>query len=119
MNVSTLVFVLIFMIAVPLVWEGYALLREDVDTISKTWAKLGREWSSFFAYGMSTLVGHFFLRPSISVAGYISEPTEVAIVLFIGWGIFVIDRGPPKTLKMLLIILLGIFVGGYIWTLGV
>ena len=121
---TTTAFVLLFMIAVPFSWEVYALFQADLQTISQVWAQLGREWSPFFAYALSVLVGHFFIHPETSPAAYLSETGEVFVVLWLGWIIFILGRAFPQALPLgtaasFGLLALGICVGAYFWTMGV
>ena len=121
---TTTAFVLLFMIAVPLSWEVYTLTQSDLQTISQVWAQLGREWSPFVAYGLSVLVGHFFIRPDRSPAATLPETGEVAVVLWLGWVIFIAGRAFPQALPLgtaasFGLVAAGVTVGAYFWTMGV
>jgi hypothetical protein len=119
---STLVFVLVFMIGVPLGWEVYAIADPEVRTISRVWAELGREWNPLFCYALSVLNGHFFLRPDENVAKYLGEPMEVGIVLGIAWVVFYFFRRNPEMTPLptwagVALIAFGVFVGAFAWTI--
>jgi len=120
---TTTAFVLAIMIALPLAWEGYAISQSDLQTISEVWATMGREWSPFFAYALSVLVGHFFIRPTHNVASYLAEPGEVFVVLFVGWAIFWGFRAYPQALPLsttpsFVLTVGGILIGAFVWTIG-
>ena len=121
---TTTAFVLIGMIAVPLGWEVYTLTQSDLQTISQVWATLGREWSPFVAYGLSVLVGHWFIHPERSPAQHLPETGEVFIVLWVGWIIFILGRAFPRALPLgtaasFALVVVGVTVGAYLWTMGV
>lgn len=121
---NTTIFVLVFMIGIPLCWEFYALLNQDLRTISKVWAEMGREWNPLFCYILSVLNGHFFMRPDTNLAKYLGEPAEVAVVIVIGWIIFSVFYTHPGYMPLptwgwFLLMIFGTLVGAYAWTIGV
>lgn len=121
---STTLFVILFMVAIPFGWELYTLTQSDLQTISKAWAEIGREWNPFACYALSVLNGHFFVRPDMNLARHLSEEGEIFFVLWTSWGLFWIfharsDLMPLPTWGWLLLIAGGTLVGAYVWTIGV
>jgi len=119
------VYFILGLVIVGLAWEFYTLRRKGVRTISRAMKYLGEEWSPFVVYGLSVLVGHFWISPpeSYTLASLIPEAQEVAIVLFIGWGIFGYFRANRDQLPLLwwqniILILVSLSIGGFVWTIG-
>lgn len=111
------------MISVPFGWEILTLVDPDLLTISEVWSALGRQWNPFVKYALSALLGHWFLRPEHNAAQYITETGEVFVVLWVGWWIFWYfyyntEMLPLPTWANFSIILGGIIVGGWCWTIG-
>lgn len=120
---NTWYFVVVVMMSIPFGWEMVTLAHADLRTISEVWGAIGRQWNPFVEYALSALVGHWFLRPEHNAAQYITEVGEVFIILWFGWGVFWYfwyntDMLPLPTWANLCIILAGIFLGGWCWTIG-
>lgn len=117
----TTVFVLIALVAVPGAWEVYALLGDPI-TISRAYMHMA-EATPFVSYALSALVGHFFVQPpaEYTVAHYLSEPGEVAIVLWLGWGVFVMGKAGVSLpwWGSLALVIGSVLVGAFAWTIGV
>lgn len=121
---STYFFVLAIMISIPLGWEFITILTSK-ETISTVWKSLGHEWSPFIIYGVSLLPGHFWVQPpeKYTLAGYASEAGEVFVVLWIGWSIFWYFRANPSLtplnwIESLALIIFGVLIGAFAWTMG-
>lgn len=122
-GLTTWYFVVVIMISVPVAWELVTLVHADLRTISEVWAAIGRQWNPFVEYALSALVGHWFLRPERNLAQHVTEAGEVFVVVWVGWGVFWFFYVNPEMLPLpswanLLIILSGIFIGGWCWTIG-
>lgn len=119
---TTAAFIVLFMAAVPLAWELYAILGEPI-TISEGFKQLGHEWNAFAIYAVSVLPGHFFVNFEQSLVERIggSEAGEVAVVLWIGWGIFIAFRANPNWTPLgpwasFALVLFSVLVGGFVWS---
>lgn len=120
---TTTLFVAVFMAAIPLGWEIYTLTQDELLTISEVFRHLGREWNPFVMYIVNVLVGHFWITPSVTLAQYLGEWAEVAVVLLIGWSIFWVFRAnshllPLNSWESTVLIALSIAVGAFAWTIG-
>jgi len=121
---TTLYVVLGGLLAVALPYELYTLYNSDLWTISAAMRHLGQEWSLFAPYALSVLLGHFYVQPpdGLTVASVLSESSEVAIILWLGWCVYVADKAISPSLPWwgyLLFCAAGMLVGGFCWTLGV
>lgn len=121
---TTTLFIILFMVAIPLGWEMYAILGEPI-TISRAFQQLGQEWNAFTIYALSVLVGHFFVQPpaEYTLAGTLSETSEVVIVTWLGWCIFLLFRTHRHWLPLPWYVSLGIIVGSvlvgaFAWTIS-
>lgn len=120
---TTTLFVVIFMLAVPLAWELYTLTPVNLHQISDVFRALGREWNPFIMYVVSILPGHFWVTPPYTIAQYLDERAELAVVLIIGWVIFWAFRSNPGLMPLdwfdsLVLILFSVAVGAFLWTMG-
>ena len=119
----TTLYIILAMIAPALAWEIYSLTASDVWTISASFRYLGQEWSLFAPYALGTLLGHFYVQPpgAYTLAGHASETTEVALILWLGWAIYVLDKGLSLALPWwgyLLFCIGAMLVGAFGWTMG-
>jgi len=115
------VYVILAALVPVLAYEAYTLTQEGLWTISSGVRYLGQEWSLFAPYALSVLLGHFYVQPPTTLAERWSETTEVALVLWGGWAVYVIDKGVDPSLPWWGYVLLctgGVLVGGFCWTLG-
>lgn len=118
----TTVYVIIAMVAPALAYELYSL-QAEVWTISAAFRYLGQEWSLFAPYALSVLLGHFYVQPpsGYTLAGQLSEASEVALVLWLGWAVYVVDKGVDPALPWWgygLFLVAGMIVGSFAWTMG-
>jgi len=118
----TTVYVSLAMIAPALGYELYSL-QSGVWTISAAMKYLGQEWSLFAPYSLSVLLGHFYIQPpsAYTLAGQVVETTEVTLVLWLGWVVYVIDKAVRPTLPWwgyFLFCVAALCVGGFCWTMG-
>lgn len=119
----TTVYFILVLLGPILAYEFFSL-QANVWTISKAFRYLGQEWSLFTPYALGTLLGHFYVQPPsyLTLAGYVGEVEEVVIVLWIGWAVYVVDKGVDPSLPWwgyLLFCIWAMLVGGFCWTLGV
>ena len=119
----TTLYIILAMIAPALAWEVYSLTQADVWTISASFRYLGQEWSLFAPYALSVLLGHFYVQPpgAYTLAGHASETTEVALILWLGWAVYVVDKGLSLALPWwgyLLFCIGAMLVGAFGWTMG-
>jgi hypothetical protein len=120
---TTLYVVLGGLFAVALPYELYTLYNSDLWTISAAMRHLGQEWSLFAPYSLSVLLGHFYVQPpsAYTLAGQVDETTEVALILWGGWAVYVIDKGLSPSLPWwgyLLFLVACMAVGAFCWTMG-
>jgi len=118
----TTVYIITALVAPALAYELYSL-QADVWTISAGFRYLGQEWSLFAPYALSVLLGHFYIQPpdSLTVASVLSESSEVAIILWLGWCVYVADKAISPSLPWwgyLLFLVACMIVGGFCWTMG-
>jgi hypothetical protein len=118
----TTVYVILAMVAPALGYELYSL-QADVWTISAAFRYLGQEWSLFAPYSLSVLLGHFYVQPpsAYTLAGAVDETTEVALILWGGWAVYVLDKGLSPTLPWwgwVLYLVAALLIGGFCWTMG-
>lgn len=118
----TTAFVLAFMVALPLMWEAYAVLGSPA-TISQAFKELGHEWTAFVIYAVSVLPGHFFVNFDRSLVNRVggNDAAEVAVVLWIGWAVFVVFRANPEWTPLgpwpsLALVLFSVLVGALVWS---
>jgi hypothetical protein len=120
---TTVYVVLIGLLGVALPYELYTLYHSDLWTISAALRYLGQEWSLFAPYVFTVLPGHFYVQPPdwLTLAGQVDETTEVALILWLGWAVYVIDKGLSPSLPWwgyLLFCIAGLCIGGFCWTMG-
>jgi hypothetical protein len=120
------VYILAILVAPALAYEVYALLTDGVWTWSRGAHYLGQHWNAFAQYILAVLLGHFYIQPpaEYTLAGQVDEMTEVAVVLWLGWGIFAAGVRYPSMLPLewytsLALLTLSLLIGGFCWTLGV
>lgn len=123
---TTTLFIVLVMIAVPLGWEFVTLWHQDLDTISRAFMQMGQEWNAFTIYMLSVLVGHFFVQPPahLSLGSVVTDVGEVVIILWTGWIIFLLFHTYPGWLPLpwwgsLLLILGSVCLGAFGWSLNV
>lgn len=121
---STTIFIVAAMVLPALAWEMYAILGEPI-TISEAFRQLGQEWNAFTIYALSVLVGHFFVQPpgEYTLAAVLSETSEVVIVIWLGWCIFLLFRTHRHWLPLpwyasLILIIASVLVGAFAWTIS-
>ena len=118
---STLTFVWILLIA-GLVLEAVTLVRRDLRTISQA-VKAMKDDTPFAIYALAALVGHWGVQPpsAYTPANVMPEVAEVGTVAAIGGIVFVWGqvRGEAKWWEPLLVILLGVLAGAFVWTMRV
>lgn len=119
---STTLFVVLFLFAIPLGWEFYTFTG-DIITISEAVRNLGHEWNAFIIYAVSVLPGHFFVnfnRSLVERAGG-TDATEIALVLWIGWGIFAYFRANPEVQlgpwSSLGLVIASVLIGAFLWSI--
>jgi hypothetical protein len=120
---TTLYVVLGGLLAVALPYELYTLYNSDLWTISAAMRHLGQEWSLFAPYALSVLLGHFYVQPpdGLTVASVLSESSEVAIILWLGWCVYVVDKAISPALPWWgygLFCIAAMTVGAFCWTMG-
>lgn len=118
----TTVYVIIAMVAPALAYELWTL-QADAWTISAAFRYLGQEWSLFVPYALSVLLGHFYVQPPehLTLAGRLGETSEVALILWFGWAVFVLDKGLSPSFPWwgYLAFCVGcMLVGSFCWTMG-
>jgi hypothetical protein len=119
------VYILAILVAPALGYEAYALATEGVWTWSRATYWLGQHWNVFAQYALGLLPGHFYIQPpsQYTLAGQVGEWTEVAVVLWLGWGIFAASLRYPEWLPLpwyasLGVLVTSMLIGGFCWTLG-
>lgn len=119
------VYIIAILVAPALGYEAYALATEGVWTWSRGTQYLGQEWNLLIQYLLGLLPGHFFIQPpsQYTLAGQVGELTEVALVVWLGWGIFAASLRYPGWLPLewyssLALLVASLLVGGFCWTLG-
>lgn len=119
------VYILAILVAPALGYEAYALATDGVWTWSTATKYLGQEWNLLVQYILGLLPGHFFIQPParLTLAGQVGEWTEVALVVWLGWGIFAASLRYPEWLPLpwyasLALLVASLLVGGFCWTLG-
>jgi hypothetical protein len=118
---TTTLFIIIMIFTPALLWEAYSILTGDVITLSRAYMGL-TEISPFFATALGTLLGHFAVQPpaDLTLAHMLAEVEEVAVVLWLNWGVFVLGmRYDFPWYMMLVLVLVSVFVGAFVWTIGV
>jgi hypothetical protein len=120
---TTLYVVLGGLLAVALPYEVYTLYNSDLWTISAAMRHLGQEWSLFAPYSLSVLLGHFYVQPPErwTLAGQVGEAEEVALILWLGWVVYVVDKAVRPSLPWwgyFLFCVACMIVGGFCWTMG-
>jgi hypothetical protein len=118
----TTVYVILAMVAPALGYELYSL-QAEVWTISAAFRYLGQEWSLFAPYSLSVLLGHFYVQPPspYTLAGRLDETAEVAVVLWLGWAVYVLDKGLSPELPWwgyFAFCVASMTVGAFGWTMG-
>ena len=119
----TTLYIILAMIAPALAWEIYSLTASDVWTISASFQYLGQEWSLFAPYALGTLLGHFYVQPPAryTLAGQLPETSEVALILWLGWAVYVVDKGLSPALPWwgyFAFCVAAMAVGAFCWTMG-
>lgn len=118
---STTVFVYI-VFGVGLLWEGYSLIDSKTDTISKAIRSI-KDRAPFVVYVGAVLLGHWFVQPPVDyvLASVLLEVFEVSIVTALGFIVFLWGRLRREAFwwEPAIILFLGIFIGSFIWTMGV
>lgn len=122
---TTTAYVWLGMIIPALIWEGYSVVTGDVSTISQTWQMIGQQWSAFYIYAVAVLPGHFWVQPPdhMTLASQLQEPAEVAMVLWCGWALFVVEKAKPDVFPLpwwgnLLLIIGATLIGAFAWTIS-
>jgi len=112
----------IFALLVPVLgYEVYSAFATDVWTFSEA-AKALAHANLFWAYVPSVLVGHFFIHPPVSLATYLSETTELFVVVWIGWGLYWASRVAGTELPFgwvgdFTFVVGCVLVGAFCWTI--
>lgn len=118
---TTTLFIFLAILAPGFAWETYAIATDDVETISRAYMSL-KEITPLFATALGTLLGHFSVQPpaSYTVAQNLPEQSEVYLILWFNWVVFVLGKGYDfPWYVMLALVIMSVLVGAFAWTIGV
>jgi len=118
----TTAYVLGLLVLPALAYEGYVVATGDAATISQAIDQLTHA-TPFVTYVLGALVGHFAIQPPAryTLASRLSETAEVALVVWVGWGVYVAARSVEVVpwWGQASILLGGVILGAVAWTIGV
>jgi len=119
---TTIAFLLLVLVPI-LAWEAYAVVSGEVVTISQA-HMIVADLSEVLVAAGGILVGHFFVQPPARYAPSATWPeaTEVAVLAWLLWALFIALEAYPRPLPWwgdLLLIFVSATLGAFFWTQGV
>lgn len=122
---TTRIVTILLIFVLPFLWEIYGAITGDVSLISPQLRYLGKEWNGFLIYIVNVVQGHVWYQPeSFTPAEYLTEWTEIAIVVSVGWIIYGAFRTfreaftPMSNIAVIILAVCSFAVGGFFWNLA-